>query len=167
MECFWLINQIAKVTKKVRSYMTLAKRCSGNPSTWKCKIVLSFHCIPPIWPCARSYLLLHHVWMREEVWAELRNFVKIVEKKNAKNYIKMISIHFWWLRTAQNINVKILQGHHFSEFCWKLVSVVEGFLLVGRWRGPSSHGVRSYCGKNPITIVNIYSLTLALGAPSL
>jgi hypothetical protein len=31
-----------------------------------------------------------------------------------------------------------------SEFCRKPVPAAEGLLLVRRWRGPSSHGVRSY-----------------------
>jgi hypothetical protein len=50
----------------------------------KDKKVLTFHCIPPIGPCARSSLQLHHVWMREEAGAEFRNILKIFEQKMQK-----------------------------------------------------------------------------------
>ncbi len=52
----------------------------------KGKIVVTFHCIPPIWPYAHSSLQLHHTWMKKEAWAEFRNLLKIFEKKCKKPY---------------------------------------------------------------------------------
>ncbi len=39
------------------------------------------------------------------------------------------------------LNMHLIRAHHKPSFQY---TTQEGFLLVGRWRGPPSHGVRSY-----------------------